>query len=470
MEIKKINNFKWKIEKSGNMRVPAYLYGTMEIVESAGKEKALKQVVNVACLPGIVEGSFAMPDIHWGYGFPIGGVAAFSVEDGIISPGGIGYDINCGVRLLSTNLKISSFESKIYDIAEKIFKKVPSGIGSCGAIKIRKKDLKEISEKGSRWALENGFALEDDLDKTEENGCMKSACSENVSSRAFERGLAQVGTLGAGNHFIEIQKVEEVFDRKIAEVLTIEKDSIAIMIHTGSRGFGYQICDDNIGLMQKAVIKYGIEVPDRQLCCAPINSQEGKTYFSAMACGANYAWVNRQMITYFIRQAFKEAGFCADDVKNVYDIAHNIGKIEKHKGRKVMLHRKGATRAFAAGSTQIPKAYVSYGQPVIVPGTMGTASYILCGTQKAMDETFGSVCHGAGRLMSRSTALESTNGKELKNYLENRGIKVFMNSYKTLAEETPNAYKNIDEVITSCEGAGIANKVAKLVPLAVIKG
>ncbi|MCL2144074.1 MAG: RtcB family protein [Endomicrobia bacterium] len=470
MKIKRINDFKWEIEKTGDMRVPARIYGVFNIVESAGKDKALEQTANIACLPGIIENSLAMPDIHHGYGFPIGGVAAFSVSEGIISPGGIGYDINCGVRLLSTELRFEDIKNNIADIALKIFQKVPSGIGSCGAVKIQKRDLKEIAEKGSRWALEAGFATDNDLDKTEENGCMKGADVENVSKRALERGLEQVGTLGAGNHFIEIQKVAEIFDKETAKIFGLEENFAVIMLHTGSRGFGYQICDDNLGLMQKAVKKYGIEVPDRQLCCAPIDSQEGKNYFSAMACGANFAWANRQMITYLIRQAFKENGFAGDNIKTVYDVAHNIGKFEEYKGAQVLVHRKGATRAFAAGHKDLPPDYKNFGQPVIVPGSMGTASYVLRGTQKTIKETFGSICHGAGRVMSRTQALKSVSGRELKNQLENAGIHVFTDSFKTLAEEAPSAYKNIDEVINSCVGAGIAEKIAKMTPLAVIKG
>lgn len=470
MKIKRIHDFKWEIDKNGKMNVPAYIYGSLNIVNCANKEKALEQAANVACLPGIIDGSLAMPDIHWGYGFPIGGVAAFSVDEGVISPGGIGYDINCGVRLLSTGILFDGIKEKIPSIAEKIFSKVPSGIGSSGAVKIQKRDLKEIAQKGSGWALEAGFAADNDLDKTEENGCMKGADAESVSKRAMERGLEQVGTLGAGNHFIEIQKVEEVFDSEAAKKFGLEKNAVVIMLHTGSRGFGYQICDDSIGLMQKAVKKYGIEVPDRQLCCAPVNSPEGKNYFSAMACAANFAWANRQMITYLIRQAFKEAGFAQDKINTVYDVAHNIGKFEQYNGAKVFVHRKGATRAFPAGHKELPSDYKDCGQPVIVPGSMGTASYVLRGTAKSMNETFGSICHGAGRVMSRTQALRTVNGRELKKSLENAGIRVLTDSFRTLAEEAPDAYKNIDEVIASCEGAGIAEKIAKMVPLAVIKG
>lgn len=468
MEIKKINDFKWEIKKSGNMRVPAFIYGTRAIIDAASQEKALEQAANVACLPGIVDGSYAMPDIHWGYGFPIGGIAAFDLEEGVISPGGIGYDINCGVRLLSTELNADEIQDRISDIALKIFNAVPSGIGSSGAIKIQKRDLKDIVLKGSSWALEMGFATDDDLDKTEENGCMKGADIENVSKRALERGLVQVGTLGAGNHFIEIQKVEEVYDEEIAKVYGIFKNNIAIMLHTGSRGFGYQVCDDNISVMLKAVKKYGIEVPDRQLCCAPIRSPEGKKYFSAMACAANYAWTNRQMITHFIRKAFADLGI--ENIKTVYDVAHNIGKFEKHRSKEVFVHRKGATRAFSAGREEIPLQYKNYGQPVIVPGSMGTSSYVLCGTENAMNETFGSICHGAGRVMSRSKALKNISARDVKRKLESKGITVFSDSMKALAEESPDVYKNIDEVILSCEGAGIAKKIAKVKPLAVIKG
>lgn len=470
MEINKINDFKWEIRQEGQMNVPAYIYGTREIVESANQEKALAQAVNVACLPGIVDASLAMPDIHWGYGFPIGGVAAFDLNKGVISPGGIGYDINCGVRLLSIGEDPLKLADKIYEIAAKIFNKVPSGIGSSGAVKLQKRDLKEIAHKGSRWALEAGFATEDDLDKTEENGCMKGADIENVSKRAIERGVPQLGTLGSGNHFIEIQKVTDIYDEEAAKVFGIEKNSFVIMLHTGSRGFGYQICDDSISAMQKAVKKYGIEVPDKQLCCAPINSEEGKAYFSSMACAANFAWANRQMITHLIREVFKESGFDEKEIKTVYDIAHNIGKIEEHNGKKVLVHRKGATRAFAAGSPELPQAYKKYGQPALVPGSMGTASYVLRGTQKTMQETFGSLCHGAGRVKSRTAALKSVNAREIKDSLEQRGIKIFTDSLRTISEESPAAYKDIDAVVSSCEGAGIAEKIARMKPAAVVKG
>lgn len=452
------------------MNAPAYIYGTREIAASASKEKALEQAANVACLPGIVDASLAMPDIHWGYGFPIGGVAAFDINNGVISPGGIGYDINCGVRLLSTGLNIFKDRDKIDEITSKIYHKVPSGIGSSGAVKLQKRDLKEIAETGSRWALEMGFATEDDLDKTEENGCMQGAVIEDVSKYAIERGVPQMGTLGSGNHFIEIQRVTEIYDEEAAKVFGIEKDSVTIMLHTGSRGFGYQICDDSLGRMQKAVKKYEIEVPDKQLCCAPVSSQEGKEYFSRMACAANFAWANRQMITHLIRLVFREQGFNEKEIKTVYDVAHNIGKFEEHNGKKVFVHRKGATRAFASGSSGLPAAYRKYGHPVLVPGSMGTASYVLRGTQKAMTETFGSICHGAGRVMSRSAALKSVNARELKNSLEQRGIKIFTDSFRTLSEEAPAAYKNIDNVVAACEGAGIAEKIAKMEPLAVVKG
>jgi tRNA-splicing ligase RtcB len=418
-----------------------------------------------------------MPDIHWGYGFPIGGVAGFDIKNGVISPGGVGYDINCGVRLLRTNLSLKDIQSRLDLLVEALFQYVPSGVGSKGKIRISESEVKEVLVKGARWAYEKGYGFKEDLDRIEEGGQMAGADPSLVSPRALERGRPQLGTLGAGNHFLEIQVVEEVFDPKVAKVFGIELGQVTVMIHTGSRGLGYQICDDNVRVLGNVTRSYGIEIPDRQLACAPVESKEGKAYFGAMVCAANYAWANRQCITHWVREAFssvlgqnpKELG-----MELVYDVAHNIAKFEYHeidgKMVKVCVHRKGATRAFPAHHPSVPECYREVGQPVLIPGDMGTNSYLLVGTQRALEETFGSTCHGAGRVWSRSRALRETKGRSIASELRKKGIIVRSASRDTLREEVSEAYKDVDMVVDVCDKAGISKKVAKLKPLGVVKG
>ncbi len=473
MKLNKVTEYLWEIPRAGNMNVPGFIYSSEKLIENVIAEKAADQVANVAMLPGIVDKSLAMPDIHWGYGFPIGGVAAFDTEKGVISPGGIGYDINCGVRLLRTNLYKSDITDKVKETIAELFLDIPSGVGSTSALNLSQGDMRGVMEKGAAWAVNKGYGEARDLKYTEEEGAMKGADPEAVSPKSLERGREQLGTLGAGNHFLEIQVVDKVFDKETASVFGLFDGQVTIMIHTGSRGFGYQVCDDYIRHMKTAVKKYGINIADPQLSCAPVNSPEGKKYYSAMACAANYAWANRQMITYRARQAVMktlELNPAELGLDVVYDVAHNIGKFEEHKGRNLLVHRKGATRTFPAGSNEIPEGYRSCGQPVLVPGTMGTESWVLVGTGQAMERTWGSVCHGAGRVMSRTQALKNARGQEVAGALEKKGIIVRSDSWKTLAEEAPAAYKDVSEVVGVCEMADIAKKVARLKPLGVIKG
>jgi tRNA-splicing ligase RtcB len=460
------------------MRVDGIIYADARLLEEIKSGQALEQVANVATLPGILKYSLAMPDIHWGYGFPIGGVAAFDTKTGIISPGGVGYDINCGVRLLRTDLTRKDVTPGLLEkLVRSIFKNVPSGVGSEGRIRISQSEVKDVLLRGARWALDQGYGFPDDLEHTEERGEMGGALPDKVSPRALERGTPQLGTLGAGNHFLEIQVVEEVFDPAAAGVLGIEPGAITVMIHTGSRGLGYQICDDNVRMLGSAVQRYGIDLPDRQLACAPIESPEGRAYFGAMVCAANYAWANRQAITHWVREAFGQIlGKSVEQLgmKLVYDVAHNIAKFEEHEidgeARRVCVHRKGATRAFPPGHPAVPEVYRAIGQPVLIPGDMGTHSYLLTGTQKAFDQTFGSTCHGAGRVWSRTKALQQTEHRNVASELRSQGILVMAASKEVLREEVPDAYKDVDVVVDVCGQAGIARKVAKMRPLGVVKG
>ena len=473
MKLNRITDYLWEIPQAGDMNVPGFIYSSAKMIDHVIREKAAEQAANVACLPGIVDKSLAMPDVHWGYGFPIGGVAAFDIEKGVISPGGIGYDINCGVRLLRTNLQKCDIAGKIRDAVNGLFTNIPSGVGSTGKINLSPDEVCGVLEKGAAWAVKKGYGAARDLKYTEEEGTLKGADPSAVSKRAVECGRQQLGTLGAGNHFLEIQVVDKIFDKNTASIFGLFEGQVTIMIHTGSRGLGYQVCDDYIRYLQPALQKYGIRVPDGQLVCAPVSSPEGKKYYSAMACAANYAWANRQIITHWVREAVMKAlGLTPSELglDVVYDVAHNIGKLETHGGRKLLVHRKGATRAFPKGSPEIPEGYRSCGQPVLVPGTMGTESYVLAGTEKAMSETWGSVCHGAGRVMSRTQALKGVRGEELAKDLEKHGIIVRSDSWKTLAEEAPSAYKDVSEVVGICEAAGISNKVARMKPLGVVKG
>jgi len=477
--LEKIDNFRWKISQDYKrcMRVPGIIYASEKLLDSIKKDNAPEQVANVACLPGIQKYSIAMPDIHWGYGFPIGGVAAFDVEEGVISPGGVGYDINCGVRILRTNLKKSDIEKHLEKILDAVFHNVPAGVGKGGIYKVTEKELRDVMLNGARWVVERGFGWKEDLERIEEGGAMSGANPDKVSRRAIERGLPQLGSLGAGNHFLEIQVVERIFDREAAKIIGIEEGTITIMIHTGSRGFGHQICDDYVRQLQNAMNKYGINVPDRQLASVPFKSPEGQAYFGAMVCATNFAWANRQFITHWIRESFEKVlGESAEKLgmQIIYDVAHNIAKVEDHvvdgQVKKVVVHRKGATRAFPKGHPQVPAVYKEIGQPVLIPGDMGTASYILLGTQRAMEETFGSTAHGAGRVLSRSEAIRQTRGRNIIEELRRQGILVKVHSMETLSEEVPDAYKDVDVVVDVVHNAGISKKVARMVPIAVIKG
>jgi len=478
--LERIDEFRWRIPSGykPEMRTDGIIFATDEMIRQIRADQAPEQVANVACLPGLVGPSLAMPDIHWGYGFPIGGVAAMDAETGVVSPGGVGYDINCGVRLLRTDLTIDDVRPRIAELVNQLFRDVPSGVGSEGRIRISEAELAQVAKRGAEWAVSNGYGLPEDLEATEQGGVMPGADPAAVSEKAVKRGRPQLGTLGAGNHFLEIQVVDEVFDWDVAKVLGIEQEGqITVMIHTGSRGFGYQVCDDFLVTMQTAVAKYGIQLPDKQLACAPINSPEGRQYLAAMACAANYAWANRQAIAHWTREAFERVlGRKAGDlgVRQVYDVAHNIAKMEEHEvnGRRklVCVHRKGATRAFPPGHEAVPKRYRSVGQPVLVPGDMGRCSYLLVGTQSAMSETFGSTCHGAGRMLSRHQALKVSQGHNLTKELADQGITVRAASKGTLAEEAPVAYKDVEDVVAAVSGAGISKKVARMRPIGVVKG
>lgn len=479
IELEKITDYLWEIPKSAGMLVPGRIYTSEQMLKtSLQNDEALKQVINVAHLPGIQKYSLAMPDIHWGYGFPIGGVAATDLEEGVISPGGVGYDINCGVRLAKTSLEYEPIKGKIQKLVENLFKNIPTGIGSSGAIKkLSAIEIKKILKNGSEWAIENGFGVPDDLQFTEENGKLKNADPEFVSERAIERGLDQTGTLGSGNHFLEVDLVEKIYDEFAANIFGLFEGQVVLQIHTGSRGLGYQICDDYLKVLVKAEKKYGFDLPDKQLACAPVKSKEGQEYFSAMCCAANFAWNNRQIIMHLAKKSFKET-FNLSEVdlgfNLIYDVCHNIAKLEEHiideKKKEVCVHRKGATRAYPAHSNQIPVKYRPVGQPVLIPGDMGRYSFVTLGTEKAMEETFGSSCHGAGRLQSRHQALKQAKGRNLIEELSKSGIVIQSKGYKTIAEEMPGAYKDVSDVVEIMHNAGISTKVAKLRPVGVIKG
>ena len=459
------------------MRVPGIIYASDKLMKVMGKDESPKQVANVAQLPGIVKHSLAMPDMHWGYGFPIGGVAAFDINGGIVSPGGVGYDINCGCRLVVTNLRREEIRPQMAKIVNALFQHVPSGVGSRGALKLSRSEEKRVLVEGARWAVKNGYGSQGDLESMEDGGCLPGADPEAVSERALERGKDQVGTLGSGNHFLEVEIVEEIFDRDVASALGIEVGQVAVLIHSGSRGFGHQVCDDYLAKLVKHVDKIGINLPDRQLACAYIQSTEGQQYLSAMACAANYAWANRQMLMHWTGEALEKAlgmGPRELGMRLVYDVCHNIAKIEEHivDGKKMTLcvHRKGATRAFPPGHPALPQKFRKTGQPVLIPGDMGTGSYVLVGTEKAMEKTFGSTCHGAGRVLSRAAAIKASKGRSIHREMEDRGVLVMSAAKGTLAEEIPEAYKDIDEVINVVHGAGLSRKVAKLRAVGCIKG
>ncbi len=476
--LRKITDYKWELPKNykKGMRVPAYFYINKKLMNMLERD-AVEQAANVATLPGIQLASLVMPDVHVGYGFPIGGVAAFDVEDGIISPGGVGFDINCGVRLIRTNLKVDEVKGKIKELIDELFRAVPSGVGSAGRLRVSDKELNEVLTIGAKWAVENGYGTEKDLEHCEEEGALEGAKPEVVSRKARDRGRPQLGTLGSGNHFLEVQYVEKIYDEKAAKAMKLEEGLVTVMVHCGSRGLGHQVCTDFLEVLDRAVRKYNIRLPDRQLACAPIKSKEGSDYFAGMAASANYAWANRQVITHWVRETFQKVFKMSEEdlgMDLVYDVAHNIAKFEKHKvdGEKieVCVHRKGATRAFGPGHPDIPKDYRDIGQPVLIPGSMGTPSYVLIGTEKAMEETFGSTCHGSGRVMSRAAAKRKLRGDVVRRNLERKGIYIRATHGALLAEEAPEAYKLSDDVVEVVHRAGISRLVARLLPLGVAKG
>jgi len=478
--LQKIDDYRWRIPKSykSGMRTDGIIYATETMIAQIRTDEAPEQVANVAFLPGIVGPSMAMPDIHWGYGFPIGGVAAMLYDDGVVSPGGVGYDINCGVRLLRSDLTIDDVKGKVRDLADQFFLNIPAGVGGEGNIRTDEHELKQVMRKGAKWMVEHGMGWPEDLEVTEQNGCLDLADPECVSKEAIKRGRPQLGTLGAGNHFLEIQVVEEVYDERAAEAFGITgKGQITIMIHTGSRGFGHQVCEDSLQVMQRAIAKYDISLPDRQLACAPVKSEEGQNYLRCMASAANFAWANRQAIAHWVRESFERvmgAGAHKLGLRQVYDVAHNMAKIEEHpvdgKLTKLCVHRKGATRAFGPGNPVIPEQYRDVGQPVIVPGDMGRYSFLLVGTDSAMKQTWGSTCHGAGRVMSRHAAIKRMRGKDVQEELAARGIVVKAKGRDTLSEEASYAYKDVADVVETCAGADISRLVAKMRPLGVVKG
>jgi tRNA-splicing ligase RtcB len=478
-DLKRITDYLYEIPKEyrEDMRVPARIYADEKLLEATLRDRSLEQLINTATLPGIVGYALAMPDIHQGYGFTIGGVAATRYPSGVISPGGVGYDINCGVRLLISELEVEEVKPHISTLIGALYRNVPSGVGTRGSIKLSPSQVDQVLAKGAAWAVKQGYGIREDLERIEERGAMAGAETRAVSTRAKERGKNQLGTLGSGNHFLEIEEVVEVYDQEVADVFGLFPGQLAVQIHSGSRGLGHQVCTDYVRSLQQAVTRYGIKLPDRELVCAPLDSPEGQDYFAAMAGAANYAWANRQCLTYHTRRTFEE--ILAGKVKSwelttVYDIAHNIAKIEEYEvdGRrtKLCVHRKGATRAFGPGHPELPEIYRAVGQPVLVPGDMGTASYILVGTREAMKASFGSTCHGAGRVLSRKAAKKRIRGDELRMELEAQGIQVRAGSMPGLAEEAPAAYKDIERVVDVVHRAGLAHKVAKLRPLAVMKG
>ena len=478
-DLKRLGPHEWEIPTSvrSDMRVPVRLFASPELLEAIGGDSSLEQAVNAATLPGVVGEVLVMPDVHQGYGFPIGGVAATQLPSGVISPGAIGYDINCGVRLLASGVELAEVKTAMDDLASALDAACPSGVGKGGRLQLDTHELERACREGGEWALREGFGTESDVARTEEGGFLDGADFSKVSHRACERGRPQMGTLGAGNHFIEVEVVDEVFDDEAARVMGLSEGCLTLMIHCGSRGFGHQICTDYVKSFQKAVQRYGIRLPDRELVCAPLDSPEGQAYQGAMRAAANYAFANRQVLAHLAREAFAKAlrGRSAKvHLHQVYDIAHNMGKTEEHeidgRRRKVCVHRKGATRAFGPGFEGLPPEYRAIGQPVLVPGSMGTASWVLVGTEKSMRCSLGSCCHGAGRTMSRRQAKRSINGGELRRELEGRGIKVRAGSMPGLAEEAPKAYKDVNAVVEAVVGAGIANKVARLRPVAVVKG
>jgi len=474
----RIDDWRWRIPRQGAMNVDGLVFASDRLMQDLRGDPTLEQVANVACLPGILGESLAMPDAHWGYGFPIGGVAGFDAEDGVVSPGGVGYDINCGVRLLRSNLEREALVPRMQALVDALFSGIPTGVGAHRRDEsLSEKEERALLTQGARWVVERGQGWASDLEVIEEAGRLSGADPDAVSERAMERGRRQLGTVGSGNHFVEVGFVEEVYDTAVAEVLGLRPGAVTVLIHSGSRGFGYQICDDAVKEMVRASARYGIRLPDRQLCCAPLSSPEARSYLAAMACAANYAFANRQRMAHGVREAFQRVfgmGPREHGLHTVYDVCHNIAKFETHhvagKERRVCVHRKGATRAFPPGHPDLPVAYREIGQPVLIPGDMGRYSYVLVGAPGAMAESFGSTCHGAGRVMSRTAAKRAARGRALVRELEDRGVTVRSAGLATVAEEMPEAYKNVADVVEVVHGAGLSRKVARLVPLGVIKG
>jgi tRNA-splicing ligase RtcB len=478
--LRKIDPYRWELPQDykPGMRVPGLIFADEAMLNLMAEDQAIEQVANVAFLPGIVGYSLAMPDIHWGYGFPIGGVAAMRLKDGVVSPGGVGFDINCGARLLRTDLREAEVRPVLRELVNQLFRDVPAGLGGHGPLRLSYAELDDLMVRGARWMVDRGYGLPEDLEVTESQGCLPGADPAVVSQRARQRGLAQLGTLGSGNHFLEVQVVEAIYDRQAADAFGLEEPGqVVVFFHCGSRGFGHQVCQDYLDVMEKAAKRYEIHLPDRQLACAPLDSREGRDYMAAMTAAANFAWANRQCIAHWVRQSFvhifqkrpEELG-----MRLIYDVAHNIAKVERHRfdGREVTVcvHRKGATRAFPAGHPEIPAAYRQVGQPVLVPGDMGRYSYLAVGTDQAMAETWGSTCHGAGRLQSRGAARRSLKGVDIAARLAEQGIVVRAQDRSALAEEASEAYKDVADVVEVLEQAGISRKVAKMRPLGVIKG
>lgn len=476
-QLEKLDEYRWLVPRTykAGMLTDALIYADQRLLEDLLKDLSLEQAINVAMLPGIVGRSLAMPDIHQGYGFPIGGVAATAPDEGgVISPGGVGFDINCGVRLLSSSLTLEEVRPKIRDLVNQLFRDVPCGVGQSGNIRLSHKELDGVLKEGAGWMVALGYGRPEDLHTCEESGAIEGADPAAVSDRAKKRGLPQVGTLGSGNHFLEVQFVERVYEPETAQAMGLYEDEIVVLIHSGSRGLGHQVCTDFLRDMDEGMRRYGISLPDRQLACVPVHSREGQSYLSAMRGAANFAWANRQGMTHFVRGAFKRIFGEKQELRVVYDVCHNIAKLERHRvngrERKVMVHRKGATRAFPAGRPEVPPAYQACGQPVLIPGSMGTASYVLVGAEGAMQETFGTTCHGAGRVMSRTAAKKSAYASGAKQRLEEQGIIVRSETRDGISEEIPEAYKDVDAVINVVHNAGLARRVARLKPIGVIKG
>ena len=479
MTPRKIGENQYQIDADSNlgMKVPVRIYANEPLMQKMLSDRTIMQARNVASIPGIVGHSVVLPDGHEGYGFPVGGVAAMDAEEGMISPGGVGYDINCGVRLLRSNLSEQTVRSKLKELVTDLFSSIPSGVGSKGAVKLTHSELDEVLVKGVNWAIDHGYGTSDDADVCEENGQIQNADPNKVSDKARKRGAPQLGSLGSGNHFLEVQKVAEIHDEEAAKRMGIEEGTITILIHCGSRGFGHQVCSDYLRVSEQAMEKYDINLPDRELACVPNNSEEGESYRKAMFSALNFAWSNRQMLTHWTRNSFERVFNQSEsdlDMKLVYDVAHNIAKVEKHKvdghDRNLVVHRKGATRAFPANRNEIPSKYRDLGQPVLVPGSMGTASWILLGQPNSMNLSFGSTAHGAGRTMSRSKARRNFTEDDVKKSLNDKGIFIKALTRDGVVEETPQAYKDVDSVVDVSNNLGIATKVAKLVPIGVIKG